>query len=244
MKGVILSQRPISFRAFHYNVLKFSRASYMATNKEVFNQIAESWYRVRHWPRLRKELEELAGKWQGGKLLNVGCAHGPDFLPFTQNFELWGVDFSAGMLQQAQKYSTKFNFYVNLVTADVLWLPFPNNTFDWAISVATYHHIKGKNDRERAFHELKRVLKPGGAAFLTVWNRGQLRFWLKSPEQQVPWRLRGKTVYRYYHLFSYGELKRLLTKVGFEIITISPEKSYHFPIKNFSRNICVLLKKP
>ena len=215
----------------------------MATNKEVFDQISESWYGVRHWPRLRRELEELARKWQGGKLLNVGCAHGPDFLPFTQNFELWGIDFSTGMLHQAQKYSAKFNFYVNLVAADMLWLPFPDNTFDWAISVATYHHIKGKNDRQRAFHELKRVLKPGAEAFLTVWNRGQPRFWLKSSEQEVPWRLRGKTVYRYYHLFSYGELKRLLTRVGFEIITIYPEKSYHLPIRNFSRNICVLVKK-
>jgi len=32
----------------------------MTTNREVFDQIAESWYRVRHWPLLREELEELA----------------------------------------------------------------------------------------------------------------------------------------------------------------------------------------
>jgi len=215
----------------------------MSTNREVFDQIAESWYGVRHWPLLREELEELAPRWHSGKLLNVGCAHGPDFLPFTQGFDLWGIDFSAGMLKQAQRYSGKFKFYVNLVAADMLSLPFPNNTYDWAISVAAYHHIKDKNNRERAFSELKRVLKPGGEAFLTVWNRGQPRFWLKSPEQEILWRLRGKPVYRYYHLFSYGELKRLLTRVGFEIIYLSPEKSYHFPVRNFSRNICVLLKK-
>jgi len=215
----------------------------MSTNREVFDQIAESWYGVRHWPLLREELEELAKRWHSGKLLNVGCAHGPDFLPFTEGFDLWGIDFSTGMLKQAQRYSGKFNFYVNLISADMLSLPFSNNTFDWAISVAAYHHIKDKNARERAFHELKRVLKPGGEAFLTVWNRGQPRFWLKSPEQEIPWRLRGKPIYRYYHLFSYGELKRLLTRVGFEIITLSPEKSYHFPVKNFSRNICVLVRK-
>ena len=233
----------------------------MTTNRETFDQIAESWYRVRHWPLLRKELEELAQRWQGtvkkeahpqpppiwrgtyGKLLNIGCAHGPDFLTFRQDFELWGIDSSPAMLKQALKYSAKFKFYVNLIVANALSLPFPDNAFDWAISVATYHHIKGKNERERAFWELKRVLKPGGEAFLTVWNRGQPRFWLKSPDQEVPWRLRGKTLYRYYHLFSYGEIKKLLTRVGFEIITMSPEKSYHFPIKNFSRNICVLVKK-
>ncbi len=214
----------------------------MVTNREVFDQIAESWYRIRHWPLLKEELEELATRWQSGKLLNVGCAHGPDFLPFTQGFELWGLDSSPGMLKQALRYSAKFKFYVNLIAADALFLPFPNNTFDWAISVATYHHIKGKEERERAFIELKRVLKPEGEAFLTVWNHGQPRFWLKSKEQQVPWRLKGETVYRYYHLFSYGELRRLLSKAGLKIIKMSPEKSYHSPIRNFSRNICVLVK--
>jgi ubiquinone/menaquinone biosynthesis C-methylase UbiE len=214
----------------------------MVTNREVFDQISESWYRIRHWPLLKEELEELAIRWQSGKLLNVGCAHGPDFLPFTQGFELWGVDYSPGMLKQALRYSAKFKFYVNLTAADASFLPFPNNTFDWAISVATYHHIKGREEREKAFVELKRVLKPEGEAFLTVWNHGQPRFWLKSKEQQVPWRLKGETVYRYYHLFSYGELRKLLSKAGLKIINMSPEKSYHLPIRNFSRNICVLVK--
>ncbi len=215
----------------------------MTTNRETFDQIAESWYRVRHWPLLREELEELAQRWQDGKLLNVGCAHGPDFLPFRQGFELWGIDSSPAMLKQARRYSAKFQFQVNLVVADALHLPFLDDTFDWAISVATYHHIKGEKERERAFGELRRVLKPGSEAFLTVWNHGQPRFWLKSKEQEVPWRLRGKTVYRYYHLFSYGELRKLLARAGFKIVALSPEKSYHFPVKNFSRNICALVKK-
>lgn len=215
----------------------------MTTNREVFDQIAESWYRVRHWPLLKEELEELAARWQSGKLLNVGCAHGPDFLPFAKDFELWGVDLSPAMLKQALRYSAKFKLYVNLIAADALSLPFPDNTFDWAISVATYHHIKGKEEREKAFLELKRVLKPQGEVFLTVWNHRQPRFWFKSKEQQVPWKLKEKTVYRYYHLFSYGELRKLLVKTGWEIITMSPEKSYHFPIRNFSRNICALVKK-
>ena len=216
----------------------------MSTNREVFDQIADSWYRVRHWPLLREELEDMAARWQSGNLLNVGCAHGSDFLPFSQGFELCGVDSSPAMLKQALRYSSKVKFYVNLIAADALCLPFPNNTFDRAISVATYHHIKGSEERGKAFVELRRVLKPQGEAFLTVWNYGQPRFWLKSKEQQVPWRLKGETVYRYYHLFSYNELRKLLTKAGWEIITMSPEKSYHLPIRYFSRNICVLVRKP
>lgn len=215
----------------------------MTTNREVFDEIAESWYGVRHWPLLREDLDALAAKWQGGKLLNVGCAHGPDFLSFSQGFELHGVDFSPAMLRQAMRYSAKFRFSVNLIAADALFLPFPDNTFDWVISVAAYHHIKGSEERRRAFVELRRIVKPQGEAFVTVWNRGQPRFWLKSREQQVPWRLREKTVYRYYHLFSYTELRKLLIGTGWEVISVSPERSYHLPIRDFSRNICALVRK-
>lgn len=215
----------------------------MTTNRDVFNEIAESWYRVRHWPLLREELEELAERWQSGRVLNVGCAHGADFLPFKHDFQLWGMDFSQGMLRQALRYSAKHERYVNLLAADASSLPFRDNTFDTAISVATYHHISGEKEREAALGELRRVLKPGGEAFLTVWNHGQPRFWLKSKEQQIPWRLKQKTVYRYYHLFSYGELRRVLTRAGWEIIAMSPEKSYRFPARGFSRNICALIKK-
>jgi tRNA (uracil-5-)-methyltransferase TRM9 len=211
-------------------------------NKDIFDQIAPSWYNFRHWSIFRTELEALARQWQKGKLLNLGCAHGPDFLPFVQGFELYGVDFSAEMLKFAEKYSQKFSFAVNLSLADVCHLPYPDQSFDWAISVATYHHIRAE-EHQAALKELKRVLKPSGEAFITVWNRWQPRFWFKSKEVNVPWRKRGKTLYRYYYLFSYPELERLAKRAGFEVIKSFPESAYRFPVKLFSRNICLLVKK-
>ncbi len=215
----------------------------MATTKDIFNQIAPGWYNFRHWSIFRAELEALAHKWQKGRLLNIGCAHGPDFLPFKDGFELYGVDFSAEMLKFARKYSQKFNFAVNPSVAEVGHLPYRDETFDWAISVATYHHIKGKEERQAALSELRRVLKPGGEAFITVWNRWQPRFWLSRRDVAVPWRKKDKTLYRYYHLFSYHELERLVKKADFEVVKSFPESSYRFPIKFFSRNICLLVRR-
>ncbi len=211
--------------------------------RDIFNQIAPGWYNFRHWSIFRNELEALAHKWQKGKLLNIGCAHGPDFLPFKEGFDLYGVDFSTEMLKFARKYSQKFNFAVNLSVAEVGHLPYYNDSFNWAISVATYHHIKGKEERQAALNELRRVLKPGGEAFITVWNRWQPRFWLSRREVAVPWRKKGKTLYRYYYLFSYPELERLVKKAGFKVIKSFPESSYRFPMKSFSRNICLLVKR-
>ena len=211
--------------------------------KNIFDQIAPGWYNFRHWSIFRSELEALAQRWQQGKLLNLGCAHGPDFLPFSKAFQLYGVDFSTEMLRFAQKYSRKFKFAVDLSLADVGHLPYSDETFDRAVSVATYHHINGKEKRLRALQELRRVLKPGGEAFITVWNRWQPRFWFSGKEVAVPWRQRDKTLYRYYYLFSYHELERLARQAGFQVLRSFPENAYRFPIKLFSRNICLLLSK-
>ena len=210
---------------------------------DVFNQIAPSWYNFRHRSIFGRELEGLAERWQGGRLLNIGCAHGPDFLPFRQGFELYGVDFSKEMLRFARKYSRKFDLSVDLALADVRRLPYPDETFDRAISVATYHHIKGKEERVKSLQELRRVLKPGGEAFITVWNRWQPRFWFRGKEVAVPWRTKGKTLHRYYYLFSYHELEKLAKKAGLEVLKSFPESAYRCPIKTFSRNICLLVRK-
>ncbi len=215
----------------------------MSTNRDIFNQIAPGWYSFRHWSIFQRELEALAQRWQRGRLLNLGCAHGPDFLPFKEGFELYGLDFSLKMLEFARKYEAKFNLHINLLLSDVTCLPFTDQTFDWAIAVATYHHIKGGESRKLALEELRRVLKPGGEAFITVWNRWQRRFWFKPKEVIVPWRTGDKKLGRYYYLFSYPELEKLVEQAGFEVLRSFPESSYRRPLKFFSRNICLLVRR-
>lgn len=184
----------------------------------------------------------MAAGWCCGRLLNIGCAHGPDFLPFKDSFELWGLDSSEQMMKMALKYAAKFNMPVNLLEADAIRLPFKDHSFDWAISVAAYHHIGQKQLREDAFKELRRVLKPGGEVFITVWNRWQRGFWNKGNEVMVPWKTGDKEILRYYYLFTYPEIEMIMKKAGFRIIKSYPEYSYKFPIKLFSRNICVLAR--
>ena len=216
----------------------------MSTIKETYDQIAPGWYNYRHHTRFQTELDGLAQRWQPGKLLNIGCAHGPDFLPFRENFELHGIDISPVMLEMGTKYAAKYDLPVNLVEANAIRLPYSDESFDCAIAIATYHHIDEKEKRQTAIYELYRILKPGGEAFITVWNRCQPRFWWRRKNIRVPWRTSEKTLYRYYYLFSYGEMERLVKKAGLQILKSSPENSYRFPLKYFSRNICLLVKKP
>jgi len=219
----------------------------MATNDShttnTYDGIAESWYRLRHRTRFKAELQSMADRWGQGILLNVGCAHGPDFLPFKDRFEMWGLDSSEQMIRMAVRYSQKYSFTPNLLVADAGYLPFGSGVFDYVVSVATYHHISGRRNRDMAFREMRRVLKPGGEAFITVWNRWQRIFVGKGKEVQVPWKTREKEIPRYYYLFTYFELEADLRQAGLKVLATRPESEYKLPLKYFSRNICVLVKR-
>lgn len=215
----------------------------MSDVREAFDRIAPGWYGFRHRTIFRRELEALAQRWQKGRLLNLGCGHGPDFLPFKNSFELHGMDFSGEMLRLARKYADKFEFAPFLVQADLRCLPYKDASFDWAIAVATYHHLRGRKAQLKAFIELRRVLKPAGEAFITVWNHYQPRFWLKPGDILVPWRLDEETINRFYHLFSYPELEGLVAEAGLTVLRSYAESSYRLPVKLFSRNICLLVRK-
>jgi tRNA (uracil-5-)-methyltransferase TRM9 len=215
----------------------------MSTTRETYNQIAASRANFRHHSRFRNELEGLAKRWGKGKILNVGCAHGPDFVPFKDSYELYGIDYAAEMLKQAEKYAEKFQFKAELKEAEATNIPYPDGYFDWAISVAVYHHLETKEERKKAVEELYRVLKPGGEAFITVWNRWQPRHWKQRKSFLNPWRQKERTLYRYYYLFTRGEFEGLVRGAGFKIISSKPESTYRFPLKMFSRNICVVVRK-
>jgi len=217
----------------------------MSTTRDTYNKIAQSWYNYKHHSRFTTELTELAGRWGKGKLLNVGCAHGSDFPPFKESFELYGVDYSTEMLKLAVKYAEKHNYHVKLEEADARQMPYPNDFFDWAVAIAVYHHIADKAGRLAGLKELYRVLKPGGEAFITVWNRWQPRHWFKKKNAIVYWNFKKskEKLERYYYLFTYGEIEKLARQAGFKVLKVFPEYKYKFPLRMFSRNICLLARK-
>jgi len=215
----------------------------MTTNREVFDSIATSWYGFRHWPLLRDELDEMAERWGSGRLINLGCAHGADFLPFSGRFELTGLDFSSEMLRNSRTYMGKHGFAAVLVQGDLQALPIKTSSFDYAVAVASYHHIAGERQRHQAFHELQRILRPGGEAFLTVWNHGQLRFRDGPQDLHVPWRSGTSTLERFYHLYRYDELREMLQGAALDVLRMEPERHHQEGNIEASRNICALVKK-
>jgi SAM-dependent methyltransferase len=69
--------------------------------------------------------------------------------------------------------------------------------------------------------EMHRVLKPRGKALITVWNKYSAAHWhlaFKPKETLIPWSRKGQVYQRYYYLFNYWEMKKLVESSGFKVL--------------------------
>ena len=212
--------------------------------ESVYDSIAEGWYHVRQNGFVIFNPDSYASRWPKGKILDIGCGIASYSIVFAKHgFECVATDTSKQMLAWAKKNIEKNKVNFPLIKADCLDLPFRDNTFDYVLSVAVFHHLGSEEKRLKAFKEAFRVLRPGGTALVTVWNKTQPRFILGKTNQYVAWNHKGVAYNRFYHLFTYREMDKLAKAAAFEVVKLFPEYSYRLPFKMFSKNVCALLKK-
>lgn len=191
--------------------------------KEDYNLISDEFSRTRNknW----EELNFLANNVAPNKrILDLGCGNGRLYELFKDKMVGYcGVDISEKLIEIAKDRYPGARFRVG----DALNLPFPDNLFDNVFGVAVFHHIPSKAFRLRFLSEAKRVLKPQGKLFLTVWHLPQRKrsllmlknfllrmLWLSKldmADKFVNW---GDKTKRYVHYFSRSELKDLIKESG------------------------------
>lgn len=97
----------------------------------------------------------------GCKVLDLGCGSGRDsFFLSDQGYEVWGVDISKVAIEKALK-NPKAN-QIDFRAASAEKLDFEDDFFDTVYSGWVLQSVP----LERAASEIKRVLKPGGIAYL------------------------------------------------------------------------------
>jgi ubiquinone/menaquinone biosynthesis C-methylase UbiE len=108
----------------------------------------------------------LLGPKQGEIILDAGCGTGIFTLDIlSSGSKVIGLDLSLPMLKQAEK---KVKGYpLQMVLADMLKLPFPESSFDKAVSVTAIEFIE---DGKAAVSELFRVTKRGGRVVVATLN--------------------------------------------------------------------------
>ncbi len=197
--------------------------------RQTFEAIAEHFDMTRYkpWPETVEYVESLPEK---SRILDIGCGNGRNMiLPRRLGHEVVGVDFSTNLLRIAQEKLElrELSEGGSLLEGDASNLPVKNDTFDAALYIATLHHIPSEENRLKSLGELKRCLKPGGTALVSVWALDQPKFEdllrRKSEDPSyadtfLPWtRSDGKVFQRFYHLFEKDELKDLILQSGLEI---------------------------
>lgn len=189
--------------------------------RRVWDSIASGWSDWRVKPR--HEVEMFAHDWlPPSRVLDIGCGNGRNLAQFSaRGFDCYGIDFSKKMIAEAEKGFKRNSLRAKFKVADAREIPYHSGSFEHCLFVATLHHLKREKDRTTALKELKRVLKPGGTAIVSVWNKysfGHPHLALRPKETYIVWKRKGKEHLRYYHLFDHWELKRLIEDSGLTIL--------------------------
>ncbi|MBN1902048.1 class I SAM-dependent methyltransferase [Candidatus Sumerlaeota bacterium] len=137
----------------------------------------------------------------GRRLLDVGCGTGHWSRFFSSlGFNVYGIDVSPEMLSVAKSSSPSS---ITFLHGEAGNLPFDNETFDMAASMATLEFI---SDASLALREMSRCVKRGGTILIGTLNRlSQLN------RQRIA---NGKEPYASGRLFSPDELRKLLSPFG------------------------------
>ncbi|CAI8505937.1 unnamed protein product [Hanseniaspora opuntiae] len=185
---------------------------------EVYNQISDHFSKTRYkpWPIVKNFLMTRPDYSVG---LDVGCGNGK-YLQLNKNIFMLGSDRSSGLIQCAhdlmrEKESTKIETLsqkeieqgytsmcfgekrCDVMINDGLSLPYQNDRFDFAISIAVIHHFSNEERRIQACRHIGEKLKKGGEALIYCWALEQgdsRRGYNESMEQDilVPWVLEGE----------------------------------------------------
>lgn len=107
------------------------------------------------------------------RVLDIGT--GPGWIPIElaqrkPGWEVWGLDASATMLEQARDHAATAGVEDRLrfVQGSATDLPFPAGHFDLVISHFTLHHLERP---ESMFNEVARVVRPGGQILIKDLRR-------------------------------------------------------------------------
>jgi SAM-dependent methyltransferase len=133
-----------------------------------------------------RERERLLDRiaWTGGeRVVDVGCGRGLMLVGAAKRLssgkatgvDIWQAEDLSGNRPEAALENARREGVADRVevkTADMRELPFPEATIDVVVSSAAIHNLYASADRAKAIREIVRVLKPGGQALIDDIRHG------------------------------------------------------------------------
>lgn len=196
---------------------------------ESFANIERQRYREQPWMHRTFHFERYAG----ARVLEIGVGLGTDHLQFARaGARTTGIDLTPRCIDLTGQRLRQEGFEPDLHVMDAEALEFPDDSFDAVYSFGVLHHIPST---ERAFREVRRVLRPGGVFLGGLYSR-ESYFHARIV---LEWVLRGRFLkYPYEHLladveystgdarphvrlFGKEELREILHRTGFSTVAIN-----------------------
>lgn len=186
---------------------------YQKETIDTYNAKAQVYKQTRGGLMMTKQIQTFLGYVQGKKILEIGSAVGRDAREFIDaGYDYLGVDMSEGLLEVAREHVPEAEF----ILADVLALPFSDNEFGGIWCCATLLHLK-REDMPQALAQIHRVLKPGGAAYVSV---------KKGVGEENKEEKQFDSLHRFFTYYKEEELEGLCRSAGFEVLDMDVNNSF------------------
>ncbi len=169
----------------------------------------------------------------GRDVLEIGVGLGTDHVRLGRaGARLSGIDLTPRCVDLTAARVAQEGLSSDLRVMDAEALAFPDASFDVVYSFGVLHHVA---EPERAFAEVRRVLRPGGLFVGGLYNRRSLSYaflrtrrLLRPAERREPLaRWHGRIEHSrsghpaYVRLFTAGELRALLLAAGFSRVELT-----------------------
>lgn len=167
---------------------------------------------------------EFAGIKEGDSVLDLGSGAGNDCFVARaivgESGKVTGLDFTDAMLEKARNNNNKLGFAnVEFVKGDIENIPLPENSYDVVVSNCVLNLVPDKN---KAFQQIMRVLKPGGHFCVSdVVITGSLPEKIRKDAEMYAGCVSGAS--------NIDEYLGIIKQTGFKNITIHKQKETPIP---------------
>ena len=218
-------------------------------NRRFYNEFGDAFAATRRriQPGISRVLEtiptDVSSDW-----LDLGCgsgALGQIWAKQQRSGSYTGLDFSSPLLREAEQVTAGLSderLTIRYQSADLMnpeWTSvLEGKKYDGVLAFASLHHIPGRENHLRLFHEVHDLLRPGGRFIFSVWQfqnspklMQRVQPWsrvgietelLEPGDTLLDWRYAlpdstEKEGLRYVHLFREEELRELAVQSGFDL---------------------------
>lgn len=147
-------------------------------NKEFdTKEFFEAYSRFRY--RGEWHLNELVpfSKYEGKKVLEIGCGIGADGRRFAENGAIYtGIDLTGSAVSTTKIHFQLFNLNGEFRVENVENMSFVDNTFDLVYAHGVLHHTANIT---AAIKEIYRVLKPNGEIIIMLYHKNSFNYYIR-----------------------------------------------------------------